>query len=31
MYADTVHPTTHLHALFSTFVEQQIAKAGLGK
>jgi phospholipase/lecithinase/hemolysin len=31
MYADTVHPTTHLHALFSTFVEQQIAKSGLGK
>jgi len=31
MYADTVHPTTHLHALFSTFVEQQIAASGLGK
>jgi phospholipase/lecithinase/hemolysin len=31
MYADTVHPTTHLYALFSTFVEQQIAKSGLGK
>jgi phospholipase/lecithinase/hemolysin len=31
MYADTVHPTTHLHALFSTYVEQQAAKAGLGK
>ena len=31
MYADTVHPTTHLHALFSSFVEQQIAASGLGK
>ncbi|WP_370469578.1 SGNH/GDSL hydrolase family protein [Caballeronia sp. SBC2] len=31
MYADTVHPTTHLHALFSTYVEQQIAASGLGK
>ena len=31
MYADTVHPTTHLYVLFSTFVEQQIAKSGLGK
>lgn len=31
MYADTVHPTTHLHALFSTYVEQQVAKSGLGK
>jgi phospholipase/lecithinase/hemolysin len=31
MFADTVHPTTHLYALYTTFVEQQIAKAGLGK
>jgi phospholipase/lecithinase/hemolysin len=31
MYADTVHPTTHLYALYTTFVEQQIAKSGLGK
>lgn len=31
MYADTVHPTTHLHALFAQYVEQQIAASGLGK
>ncbi|GAB7539462.1 SGNH/GDSL hydrolase family protein [Burkholderia sp. 22PA0099] len=31
MFADTVHPTTHLHALFAQFVEQQIAAAGVGK
>jgi phospholipase/lecithinase/hemolysin len=31
MFADTVHPTTHLYALYSTFVEQTIAKSGLGK
>ncbi len=31
MYADTVHPSTHLSSLFTTFAEQQIAKSGLGK
>ncbi len=31
MFADTVHPTTHLHALFASFAEQQIAASGLGK
>ncbi|CAB3772420.1 acylhydrolase [Burkholderia sp. MSh2] len=31
MFADTVHPTTHLHALFAQYVEQQIAKSGVGK
>lgn len=31
MFADTVHPTTHLHALFAQFVESQIAAAGVGK
>ncbi|GAB6846564.1 SGNH/GDSL hydrolase family protein [Paraburkholderia kururiensis] len=31
MYADTVHPTTHLHALFAQQVEKQIAASGLGK
>ncbi|SIT44122.1 Lipolytic protein G-D-S-L family [Paraburkholderia ribeironis] len=31
MFADTVHPTTHLHALFAQRVEQQIAASGLGK
>ncbi|MFP3567118.1 SGNH/GDSL hydrolase family protein [Paraburkholderia sp. SIMBA_030] len=30
MFADDLHPTTHLHALFAQFVEQQIAKSGLG-
>jgi phospholipase/lecithinase/hemolysin len=30
VFADTVHPTTHTHALFAQFVEQQIAAAGLG-
>jgi phospholipase/lecithinase/hemolysin len=25
MFADTVHPTTHLNELFALFVEQQIA------
>ncbi|ALK31783.1 SGNH/GDSL hydrolase family protein [Burkholderia plantarii] len=30
MFADTVHPTTRLHALFAQFVEQQIAAAGVG-
>jgi phospholipase/lecithinase/hemolysin len=31
MFADQVHPSTHLHALFAQFVEQQIAASGLGK
>jgi phospholipase/lecithinase/hemolysin len=31
MFADTVHPTTHLYALYTSFVEQTIAKTGLGK
>ncbi|KVW34740.1 SGNH/GDSL hydrolase family protein [Burkholderia ubonensis] len=31
MFADTVHPTTRLHALFAQFVEQQIASTGVGK
>jgi phospholipase/lecithinase/hemolysin len=31
MFADTVHPTTHLYALYASFVEQSIAKTGLGK
>lgn len=31
MFADTVHPTTHLHALFAQQVEKQIAAAGIGK
>lgn len=30
MFADDLHPTTHLHALFAQYVEQQIAKTGLG-
>jgi hypothetical protein len=30
MFADTVHPTTHLGALFALFVEQQIAARGWG-
>ncbi|MFM0341761.1 SGNH/GDSL hydrolase family protein [Paraburkholderia fungorum] len=30
MFADDIHPTTHLHALFAQYVEQQIAKTGLG-
>ncbi|WLE60522.1 SGNH/GDSL hydrolase family protein [Burkholderia plantarii] len=30
MFADTVHPTTRLHALFAQFVEQQITAAGVG-
>jgi phospholipase/lecithinase/hemolysin len=30
MFADDLHPTTHLHALFAQFVEQQIARSGLG-
>lgn len=31
MFADDLHPTTHLHALFAQYVEQQIAKSGLGR
>lgn len=31
MFADNVHPSTHLHALFAQYVEQQVAKSGLGK
>ncbi|HEX7910890.1 MAG TPA: SGNH/GDSL hydrolase family protein [Paraburkholderia sp.] len=30
MFADDLHPTTHLHTLFAQFVEQQIAASGLG-
>ena len=30
MFADDLHPTTHLHALFAQYVEHQIASAGLG-
>lgn len=30
MFADDLHPTTHLHTLFAQFVEQQIAHSGLG-
>jgi phospholipase/lecithinase/hemolysin len=30
MFADDLHPTTHLHALFALYVEQQIAHSGLG-
>ncbi|WGS49263.1 SGNH/GDSL hydrolase family protein [Paraburkholderia sp. D15] len=31
MFADLVHPSTHLHALFAQTVEQAIAATGLGK
>lgn len=31
MFADTVHGSTHLNALFAQYVEQQIAATGLGK
>ena len=31
MFADGVHPTTKLHALFAQQVEKQIAAAGIGK
>jgi phospholipase/lecithinase/hemolysin len=31
MFADSVHPSTHMHALFAQYVEQTIAKSGLGK
>ncbi|MGB8415254.1 SGNH/GDSL hydrolase family protein [Paraburkholderia sp.] len=30
MFADDLHPTTHLHTLFAQYVEQQIAGSGLG-
>ncbi|QGZ66071.1 SGNH/GDSL hydrolase family protein [Paraburkholderia acidisoli] len=30
MFADDLHPTTHTHALFAQYVEQQIAASGLG-
>ncbi|WP_242538581.1 SGNH/GDSL hydrolase family protein [Trinickia acidisoli] len=30
MFADTVHPTTHLHLLFAQQVEKQVAAAGIG-
>jgi len=30
MFADDLQPTTHLHALFARYVEQQIANSGLG-
>jgi phospholipase/lecithinase/hemolysin len=31
MFADLVHPTTHLQALFAQQVETQVAASGLGK
>ena len=31
MFADTVHPTTRLHAMFAQYVEKQIAASGVGK
>jgi phospholipase/lecithinase/hemolysin len=31
IFADSVHPTTHTHALFAQYVEGLIAKSGLGK
>ncbi|TCW82045.1 acylhydrolase [Burkholderia sp. SRS-46] len=31
MFADTVHPSTRLHALYAQFVQQQIASTGVGK
>lgn len=31
MFADLVHPTTELHAQFATYVEKQLAAAGIGK
>ena len=30
MFADDLHPTTHLHTLFAQYVEQRIASSGLG-
>ena len=31
MFADLVHPSTHTHALFAQYVQQQVAATGLGK
>jgi phospholipase/lecithinase/hemolysin len=31
MFADDLHPTTRMHALFAQFVEQQLAASGLGR
>ncbi|WP_322047846.1 SGNH/GDSL hydrolase family protein [Paraburkholderia sp. J67] len=31
MFADLVHPTTELHAQFASYVETQLAAAGIGK
>jgi phospholipase/lecithinase/hemolysin len=31
MFADDLHPTTHLHSLFASFVEQQLANNGIGQ
>lgn len=31
MFADELHPTTRMHALFAQYVEQQIAASGLGR
>jgi phospholipase/lecithinase/hemolysin len=30
IFADNLHPATRMHALFAQFVEQQVAKSGLG-
>ncbi|MCX4148782.1 lipase, partial [Paraburkholderia sp. WS6] len=30
IFADDLHSTTRLHALFAQFIEQQIARSGLG-
>jgi|SRR5579863_2535497 len=30
VFADSIHPTTHTHALFAQFVESKIAAAGIG-
>jgi phospholipase/lecithinase/hemolysin len=30
MFADDLHPTTRMHALFAQFVERQVASTGLG-
>ncbi|HEX7933952.1 MAG TPA: SGNH/GDSL hydrolase family protein [Paraburkholderia sp.] len=31
MFADSVHPSTHTHALFAQYVQQLVAATGLGK
>jgi phospholipase/lecithinase/hemolysin len=31
IFADELHPTTRMHALFAQYVQQQIAASGLGK